>query len=337
VTSARLAARPELLGALLIVGGTTLAALVGPIAKILYDEGMTAFTFAVWRGVVAGSALWLLVWVRRRRDPIANPIVFGRLSRRERGFLLAFCVSNIVLNTALFVAFERIPVAVALLCMYMFPVILAVYGRISGTEPLGSIKVAALVIATAGMAMVVLAGFDPSSGLTLDPLGLGLALLSALAAAAWVGFARECRSVPAEQAMGLALTLTVLAIGVLAIVVGPASQLVFPPQHPDVLPLVLFAGVVSGAVAPVLVTKGIRRTTRVRAGILGLTEPIVGVTAAAILVGEVLAPIQLVGGAFVLAGALLSQRASDRPPREADAAPASAPPPQLATDLSTAE
>jgi drug/metabolite transporter (DMT)-like permease len=104
-----------------------------------------------------------------------------------------------------------------------------------------------------------------------------------------------------------------------------------------VLPLVLFAGVVSGAIAPVLVTKGIRRTTRVRAGILGLTEPIVGVTAAAILVGEVLAPIQLVGGAFVLAGALLSQRASDRPPREADAAPASAPPPQLATDLSTAE
>jgi drug/metabolite transporter (DMT)-like permease len=337
VNFARLAARPELLGALLIVGGTTLAALVGPIAKILYDEGMTAFTFAVWRGVVAGSALWLIVWLRRRRDPIANPIVFGRLSPRERGFLLAFCAANIVLNTSLFVAFERIPVAVALLCMYLFPVILAVYGRASGTEALGGSKAAALILATAGMAMVVLAGFDPSNGLSLDPLGLGLALLSAVAAAAWVGFARECRSVPAEQAMGLALTFTVVAIGVLAVVVGPASQLVFPPQHPDLLPYVLFAGIVSGAIAPTLVTKGIRRTTRVRAGILGLTEPIVAVAAAAVLIGEVLAPIQLVGGALVLAGALLSQRAPEAP-QEGRSEPAPAPAaPALARDLSTAE
>ena len=343
-TTARLAARPELLGALLIVGGTTLAALVGPIAKILYDEGMTAFAFAVWRGIVAGAALWALVLWRRRRDPVANPIVFGRLSRRERGYLLAFCISNIVLNTSLFVAFERIPVAVALLCMYMFPVILAVYGRVSGTEPLSGLKAAALVLATAGMAMVVLAGFDPSSDVKLDPLGVGLALLAAVSAAAWVGFGRECRSVPAEQAMGLALVLTVVSIGVLAVVIGPAGQLVFPAQHPDLLPIVFFAGIASGAIAATLVTMGIRRTTRVRAGILGLTEPIVGVSAAAIIVGEVLAPIQLVGGALVLAGAVLSQRITDAPPAPELAVlpePADTPEPAVAAapqpSLSTAE
>ena len=277
-TTARLAARPELLGALLIVGGTTLAALVGPIAKILYDEGMTAFAFAVWRGVVAGAALWALVLLRRRRDPVANPIVFGRLSRRERGYLLAFCISNIVLNT---VAVRRLRAHSGRgrpsVHVHVPGDPRGVRARV-GHRTLSGLKAAALVLATTGMAMVVLAGFDPSSGLSLDPLGVGLALLSAVSAAAWVGFGRECRSVPAEQAMGLALVLTVVSIGVLAVVVGPASQLVFPAQHPDLLPIVFFAGIASGAIAATLVTLGIRRTTRVRAGILGLTEPIVGVT-----------------------------------------------------------
>ena len=45
-----------------------------------------------------------------------------------------------------------------------------------------------------------------------------------------------------------------------------------------------------------------------RAGIVMLWEPVVGVALAALLLGESLQPIQLVGGAAILAAAVILQR-----------------------------
>jgi drug/metabolite transporter (DMT)-like permease len=55
---------------------------------------------------------------------------------------------------------------------------------------------------------------------------------------------------------------------------------------------------------------GIRAIGGTRAGILMLFEPLVGVTLAAALLQEALAPIQVVGGVAILAAALLLQRAA---------------------------
>ncbi len=298
---------PGVRGSLLIVTAATFAGILGPLARMLYDEGMTPFAFVVWRGIIAGGALWLLVAWRRRSDRERYRVALGRLPRRERLALGAFITSNVVLNTSLFVAFDRIPIAIALLTFYTYPVLLAIYGRVSGTEGLGPIKVAALGLALLGLAMVVTAGFDPETGLSLDPLGLALGFLSSVAAATWVGFGRECRSVPAEQAMGLALAATVVVVGLLAVATGPEQALRFPLDHTDVWPSLLVSGILSGAAAAFLFTLGIRLISRVRSGILGLIEPIVGTVAAAILLGQVLSPMQIVGGALVLAAAVLTQ------------------------------
>ena len=309
---------PSVRGSLLIVTAATFAGILGPLARMLYDQGMTPFAFVVWRGIIAGGALWLLVAWRRRRDPARHGIALGRLPRRERLALLAFVTSNVVLNTSLFVAFDRIPIAIALLTFYTYPVLLALYGRLTGSETLGPVKVAALGLALLGLALVVMAGFDPASGLGLDPLGLALGFLSSITAATWVGFGRECRSVPAEQAMGLALAATVVAVGLLALVTGPAQALRFPLDHVGIWPILLVSGILSGAGAAFLFTLGIRLISRVRAGVLGLIEPIVGTVAAAILLAQVLAPIQVIGGALVLGAAVLIQL--DREPVPAAAA-----------------
>jgi drug/metabolite transporter (DMT)-like permease len=60
----------------------------------------------------------------------------------------------------------------------------------------------------------------------------------------------------------------------------------------------------------VLFLAGLRAIGGTRAGILMLFEPLVGVTLAAILLGEALAPLQAVGGAAILVAALLVQRGS---------------------------
>ena len=59
---------------------------------------------------------------------------------------------------------------------------------------------------------------------------------------------------------------------------------------------------------------GIRAIGGTRAGILMLVEPLVGVTLAALLLGEALAPIQAFGGAAILIAAVLVQR---NPPGDA--------------------
>jgi len=296
-------------GSVYIVLGSSFAGILGPLARSLYDQGMTPFAFVVWRGLVAGTALWLIVLFRRRRaSRRGSGFSLRRLARRERLALFAFAGTNVILNTSLFVAFDRIPIAIALLTFYTYPVLLALYGRISRTEALGPIKIAALVVSLVGLALVVSAEFNPSTGLSLDPLGLALGVVASVSDAAWIGFGRACPSVPAEQAMGLALAGTVAVVGVALVVVGPVSAIRFPIDHPDAWPTILVSGLLSGAGSAVLFTLGIRLISRVRAGILGLIEPIMGTVAAAILLGQTLTPIQLLGGAFVLAAAVLIQR-----------------------------
>ena len=55
----------------------------------------------------------------------------------------------------------------------------------------------------------------------------------------------------------------------------------------------------------------IRAIGGTRTGILMLFEPVVGVALAALLLGEPLRPVQLLGGALVLAGALVLQLRSE--------------------------
>ncbi len=316
---------PGLRGSLYIVLGSSFAGILGPLARSLYDQGMAPLSFVVWRGIVAGTALWVIVLVRRRRAPGRYRLALLRLPGRQRLALLGFVTMNVLLNTSLFVAFDRIPIAVALLTFYTYPVLLALYGRMTGTESLGPIKVAALAISLVGLGLVVSASFDPAAGLSLDPLGLALGIVASVTAAAWIGFGRECPDVPAEQAMGLALTLTVAVVGLAVVLSGPAEALAFPLTHPETWLTVLISGLLSGAGAAVLFTLGIRLISRVRAGILGLIEPIMGTVGAALLLNQVLTPIQLLGGAFVLGSAVLIQRDRADAPAPAEESELAAP------------
>ena len=302
---------PTMRGSLLIVVGAIFAGIIGPLAAILYDQGMTPFSFVVWRGIVAGGALWLLVLWRRRRDPGTYRLVYRRLPRREKLALAGFVASNIVLNTSLFVAFDLIPIAIALLTFYTYPVLLALYGRISGTESLGPVKIASLGLALAGLLLVVTANFDPHGrgpGPTRPGarfrVGVRRGGVDRLRSSLPVGPARAGDGAGIDDDRAL-------RSGSWPFSPGPVAALQFPFDHPDVWPTILVSGIISGAGAAFLFTMGIRLIGRVRAGILGLIEPIVGTVAAAVVLGQVLTPVQLLGGALVLGAAVLIQRDSE--------------------------
>jgi drug/metabolite transporter (DMT)-like permease len=85
--------------------------------------------------------------------------------------------------------------------------------------------------------------------------------------------------------------------------------------------LLAFTGLFAAAIPSTLFLTGIRLIGGTRAGILMLFEPVVGVVLAAVLLGESLAPIQVLGGMAILAAAVILQRTA-APGERAVAAPA---------------
>ena len=93
----------------------------------------------------------------------------------------------------------------------------------------------------------------------------------------------------------------------LGLAFGAAGTLVTPLSIPEALVPVVLAGVIGAGVPTLAFITGIRRLGPSQAAILATLEPVVGVGLAAWLLGERPAPIQLVGGALILAAAVLLQ------------------------------
>ena len=302
-------ARPPIVGVLIVLTAASLFGTLGPLSRFAYDAGMEPLAFVGWRGAIgllatAGFVWWRIAHRGRRLTRLAD------LDGRARASLAVAAVMGFTLNLCMFIAFDRITVALALLGFYTYPVMVAIGNVALGREPLDRSRVVALCLAVAGMLAVVASQLDPSTGITFDFLGVGLALGAACSQAVFVILSRSgYRAVPADQAMAVVLAVTVVSSIALAIVMGASSTLVRPLDDPSVLPLLLFTGLFAAAIPSMLFLTGIRLIGGTTTGILMLFEPVVGVVLAAWLLAEGLAPIQVGGGMAILAAALILQRA----------------------------
>jgi drug/metabolite transporter (DMT)-like permease len=225
--------------------------------------------------------------------------------------LLSAAVSGFTLNLFMFIAFDRITIALALLGFYTYPAMVAVVNVVLGRERLDRTRAVALGLAILGMIAVVASQLDPAGGIRVDAIGIGLALGAAVSQTVFVVISRDGYSdVPTEQAMAVVLSVTLVGASALAVVDGSPASLVYPFAAPDVLPVLLFTGIFAAAIPSLGFLTGIRAIGGTRAGILMLFEPVVGVALAAWLLGEALVPVQLVGAAAILAAALLLQRSA---------------------------
>ena len=312
---------PPVAGIAIVLVAAAMFGTLGPLSRFAYDAGMEPLPFVAWRaaiGFLATAAF--VVW---RISTGAERLT--RLSDLDRGSRLTLAVAALMgftLNLSMFIAFDLVTVALALLGFYTYPVMVAAANVALGRETLDRPRVIALSLAIAGMVAVVASQLDPSSGIRFDAFGFGLALGAAVSQAVFVIISKTgYRRVPASQAMGLVLATTVVSSLVITLVTGAGTALTYPLRDPSVLPLLAFTGLFAAAIPSILFLAGIRRIGGTRAGILMLFEPVVGVALAAWLLGERLAPIQILGGLAILGAALILQR-SAAPGGRAVAAPA---------------
>lgn len=305
-------------GFALVIGAAALFGTLGPLSRSAYDAGMEPAAFVTWRALIAVIVAGAFVaW--RIRSGAVSLVRVRALRPRVRIALAVTMTMGFLLNALMFVAFDLVTVALALLCFYTYPALVAAANIALGHERLDRPRAVALFLALVGMVAVVASQLDPGAGVRFDPLGVALAFGAALTQTVFVVISRDGYSeVPTEQAMALVLLITTIGGATVAILGGQADTLAFPLRSPSVLPLLLFIGTFAAAIPSIAFLRGIRTIGGTRAGILMLFEPVVGVTLAAVLLGETLVPIQLLGALLILGAAAVLQRGTggEAPPTE---------------------
>lgn len=293
-----------LLGAGLIALAAVCFGTLGPITRFADDAGVGSLAIVTWRASL-GATVMLLLLVVLWRVFSRRPHPLGDVPSRERAFIVAGGMANLALNLAMFIAFVRIEIGLALLVFYCFPAIVAGISVIGFGERLGALRWAALGLSMFGL-LLTLTG---AGGLgELDALGIGLAFLAAFAQAFYVLAARHgFPGIPPVEAAATTMGLAAIGYVVIAVLTGQLAGLAAPLESTDAMLPVLLAGLVGAAIPTLCFITGIRLLGASRAAILATLEPVVGVALAAWLLGEQPAPIQLVGGALILAAAALLQ------------------------------
>jgi drug/metabolite transporter, DME family len=320
--------RSSLSAVLIVITAAFLFGTLGILSRAAYDQGLAPFAWVAWRAAVAAIGLWVVI--AHRRGIRSMLVGIRAASAQERRWLAVAVISSAGLNLAIFVAFQRTAIAFALLGFYTYPAMVTLASAALGHERLDAARLAALGLAIAGMVAVVVGGLQPGVALELDALGIGLALVAALCQTVFVVANRGYASIRNEEAMGV-IHVGSMSIAILVtIATAGAGALVLPLGNPGLFGLLVGVGLFAAALPSFMFLTGIRRLGPVRAGILMLFEPVVGAALAALFLNEALEPLQVLGGATILAAAVVVQRV-----RGANQKPAASAAPEVA--VATAE
>jgi drug/metabolite transporter (DMT)-like permease len=284
------------MGRVLCLTSATCFAALGIFGKLAYDAHVNVATLLFVRFALAAAMLGALLALR--------PADRRRLPRRTLLVTLGLGAVGYATQAGLFFgALQRMDVSLLSLLLYTYPAMVTVVAVALGRERPTTRRWLALGAATAGVALV-LAGAGAGA---FDPLGAAMGLGAAVAYTAYIVVAdAEVGGVAPVPLTGLVLAGAAVTCGAGGAATG---SLDFGFAAEGWLWIGLMA-LVSTVAAALCFFAGLRRVGPSTAAILSTFEPPVTVGLAALAFGELLSPVQLVGGALVLAAiALLHARA----------------------------
>ncbi len=296
----RVLATREGIGLLKVMSAAAAMGTLGPIAAVAYGEGLEPATFSALRAAIGAAILGALVLSHRQPS-----VSLARLAPGQRAlFALAVAVNGLA-NLALFFAFGAMAVGLVMVIFYCYPVLVALMSAALRRDRLTPLRVFALALACAGLALTLGSQLGPEAHATAA--GVALAGFAATCHAVYlVAIRGGFDDVPTVQATSLVLAGGLVISGTAALMIegpGGAGQWL---ASPIAWAAILCAGTV-GALPKVWVMSGVRLIGSTRAAVALLTEPVVAVVVAALALGQRLTVPELVGGAAILAAVVLVQ------------------------------
>jgi drug/metabolite transporter (DMT)-like permease len=289
-------------GTVLCLASAACFGAMAAFGKLAYDEGATVGTLLSVRFTLAALLFWMLTSLREVRA----------LGRRDILIALGLGACGYALQAGCyFAALPRIDASLLALIVYTYPVMVAVAAVAIGRERLDRRRVAALILASTGL-VLVLAG---AGGGTLDPVGAALGLAAAVTYCTYILVSDTVTARIRPQVLA-----TIVCTGA-AVTLTAGSAAVGDLRPGDLTGAgwgwLACLAVVSTVGAISLFFAGLKRVGPTTASILSTAEPVVTVALAFALFGESLGAIQILGGALVLA-ATPTARLSAAPDRPAE-------------------
>ena len=211
-----------------------------------------------------------------------------------------------VSNYFYYVAIQRINVATAIIVQYTAPVWVLLYVVARRQQKLTLQKIAAVALAVTGIALVInLLGTRSGAALHLDTYGIIAALLASFSFAFYnVGGHR----ILARHDRWRVLVWTLAAASLFWLIVNPPWKIAAAHYLPAQWIFLFVFSMISVLGAFSLYFLGLQYLEPTRAIIASCLEPVFSIVLAALLLGEVLRPIQTLGIVFVLAAIVIVQK-----------------------------
>lgn len=262
-----------------------------PIDPLILSQTRTTFSLLVLLPLLVASQGWQRI----------------KLPARDLAYCFLLGTFGVaVSNYFYYVAIQRTNVATAIIVQYTAPVWVLFYVVARRQQKLTAQKVAAVALAVTGIALVInLFGTTSSSALHLDTYGLIAALLASFSFAFYnVGGHR----ILARHDRWRVLVWTLAAAAAFWFVVNPPWKIAAAHYAPAQWLFLFVFSMISVLGAFSLYFLGLQHLEPTRAIIASCLEPVFSILLAALLLGEVLRPIQTIGIIFVLAAIVIVQR-----------------------------
>lgn len=279
----------------------------GTFVRPLLDAGWTPAAAVFWR-IAAASVLLL---------PVGIWSIKGRwlLVVREWRLIAAFGILAVAMAQGMyFAAVSRMSVGVALLLEYMAPVALVLLAWVRQRR-----SPAPLVLAGTGASLLGLFCVLDLTGARLDGLGVLFGFGAMIGAAAYFALAARPTALPALALPAFGLPIGGLALaGLLACGALPYRAPLVAVQLlgtavPWWLPLAIVV-LAATAAAYGLGVAGIALMGERLSSFVSLSEVIFAALVAAIVLGEIPTPMQMIGGALIVVGVVLIRLATGASP-----------------------
>ncbi|MEE2746104.1 MAG: DMT family transporter [Pseudomonadota bacterium] len=279
-------------GILLALFAAVCFALSNTLASLAYTGGLTPITMSATRFILPAIILFLILLIRR--EPILLPSKLG---------LACICLGVItsIYTLALLSAIERLPVPIAILVFYLFPILTGVFLALFGWEKLTRARIISAFVAFFGLALALGVSFEKLDGEGLAyaaTAAIGMALVSAISNYLIKG------EDPRQATMYMAAT----AVIVMIILVIGWLEFQMPKDETGWVGFCLSN--ILYAIAMILFFYAISAIGAGSTTFYVNIEPLVVTFAAFVFLDQVLVPLQFIG-IVVVVGALMYQARSD--------------------------
>ena len=257
-------------------------ALSNTSASLAFHGGSNPLTLAATRFVL--PTLVLVVWLRLQG-------VLLWLPKRDGWIAVALGAITAAYTWALLSAIGAIPLAIAILIFFLFPLIATIILGVCGWEKLGWQTIAAVVLAFFGLALAL----DPRAG-NLDIEGMALAFGGALGLGTVI--AVSSRVFRAGDSRPVTLYMAAVSAVMLVIICAVQGDFVFPVTGFGWIGFIGAAALYAFAMIAFYIAVSMIGPTR--SSLLCYVEPVIAAGLGVILLSEALTFIQIAGIALVI-------------------------------------